>query len=34
MEELGKAPKELKELAAPQEEQQYEPNSTPRALRD
>jgi hypothetical protein len=29
MEELGKGPKELKELAAPYNEQQYEPTSTP-----
>ena len=30
MEELEKGPKELKDLAAPQEEQQYELTSTPR----
>jgi hypothetical protein len=29
MEELEKGPKELKELATPLEEQQYEPTSTP-----
>jgi hypothetical protein len=34
MEELEKVPKELKRFAAPEEEQQYEPTSTPRALRD
>jgi hypothetical protein len=34
MEELEKGPKELKELAAPWEEQQYEPTSTSRAPRD
>jgi hypothetical protein len=31
--ELEKGPKELKELAAIYEEQQYESTSTPRALR-
>jgi hypothetical protein len=34
MEELEKVLKELKGSAAPQEEQQYEPTSTPRAPRD
>ena len=34
MEELEKGLKELKGLAAPMEEQQYEPTSTPRAPRD
>jgi hypothetical protein len=35
VEELEKGPKlELKGFAAPQEEQQYEPTSTPRAPRD
>jgi hypothetical protein len=34
MEELEKGLKELKELAAPEEEQPYEPTSTPRAPRD
>jgi hypothetical protein len=34
MEELVKVPKELEELAAPYEELQYKPTSTPRALRD
>jgi hypothetical protein len=34
MEELGKGPKELKWFAAPQEEQQHELTSTPRAPRD
>ena len=33
-EELEKGPKELKGFAAPQEEQQYEPTRSPRALRD
>ena len=33
MEELEKGPKELKEFAAPQEEQQYELIITPRAPR-
>jgi hypothetical protein len=33
MEELEKGPKELKGFAAPQEENQYEPTSTPRAPR-
>ena len=32
MKELEKGPKELKGFAAPQEEQQYEPTSSPRAL--
>jgi hypothetical protein len=32
MEELEKGPKELKELVAPQEEQEYEPISTPQEL--
>jgi hypothetical protein len=31
MEELEKGPKELKGFAAPEDEQQYEPTSTPRA---
>jgi hypothetical protein len=34
MEELEKGPKELKGFADPQEEQQYELTSTPRAPRD
>jgi hypothetical protein len=34
MKELEKVPKELKELAAPQEEKQYEPTRPPRAPRD
>ena len=34
MEELEKGPKELKGFAVPQEEQQYESPSTPRAPRD
>jgi hypothetical protein len=34
MEELEKGPKELKGFAAPKEEQQYEPTSSSRALRD
>jgi hypothetical protein len=34
MKELEKGPKELKGFAAPKEEQQYEPTSTPRAPRD
>jgi hypothetical protein len=34
MEELEKGPKELKGFAAPQEEQQYEPASAPKAPRD
>jgi hypothetical protein len=34
MEELEKRPKMLKEFAAPQEEQQYELTSNPRAPRD
>jgi hypothetical protein len=34
MEELDKGPMELKELAVPLEEQQYELTSTPRASRD
>jgi hypothetical protein len=34
MEDLEKIPKELKGFAVPQEEQQYEPTSTPRAPRD
>jgi hypothetical protein len=34
MEKLEKGPEELKGFAAPYEEQQYEPTSTPRALRD
>jgi hypothetical protein len=34
MKELEKGPKELKESAASEEEKQYEPTSTPRALRD
>ena len=34
MGELEKGPKELKGFAAPQEEQHYEPSSTPRAPRD
>jgi hypothetical protein len=34
MEELDEEPKELKKPEAPQEEQQYIPTSTPRALRD
>ena len=34
MVELEKGPKELKGFAAPQEEQQYESPSTPRAPRD
>ena len=34
VEELEKGPKKLKELAVPEEEQQYEPTSNPRAPRD
>jgi hypothetical protein len=34
MEELEKGPKELKELAAPYKEKQYEPTCIPRAPRD
>ena len=34
VEELEKGPKELKGFATSQEEQQYEPTSTPRAARD
>jgi hypothetical protein len=34
MEELEKEPKDLKGIEAPQEEQQYEPTSNPRAPRD
>jgi hypothetical protein len=34
MEDLEKIPKELKGFAVPQEEQQYEPTSIPRAPRD
>jgi hypothetical protein len=34
MEELEKGSKELKGVAAPKEEQQYELTSTPRAPRD
>jgi hypothetical protein len=34
MEELEKGLKEMKEVATPQEEQRYQPNSTPRAPRD
>jgi hypothetical protein len=34
MKEIEKVPMELKEIAAPYEEQQYEPTSTPRAPRD
>jgi hypothetical protein len=34
MEELEKGPKELKGVCSPQEKQQYEPTSTPRAPRD
>jgi hypothetical protein len=34
MEELEKGPKELKELAAPQEELQYEPTTNLRTPRD
>jgi hypothetical protein len=34
MEELGKRPRELKVFAVQQEEQQYEPTSTPGAPRD
>jgi hypothetical protein len=34
VEELEKVPKELKKLAGPEEEQQYELTSTPRVPRD
>jgi hypothetical protein len=34
MERLEKGPKDLEGFAAPQEEEQYESTSTPRALRD
>ena len=34
MEELEKGPKELKEFAAPEEEQQYESTTIPRAPRE
>jgi hypothetical protein len=34
MEELEEGSKELKGFAAPQEEEQYEPTSIPRAPRD
>jgi hypothetical protein len=34
MEELEKGPKEMKGIATPQEEQQYQPTNLPRAPRD
>jgi hypothetical protein len=34
MKEIEKGPKELKELAAPKDKQQYVPTSTTRAPRD
>jgi hypothetical protein len=34
IEELEKGPKELKGIAVPQEEQQYQPTSPPRAPRE